>query len=309
MVDALTEGMVKKINNLIENKPCFKVEHADKVAFVHSSPATGNGHPLRSRHGKGNGGFHGHVMHGGRGNIGANYHSTRPPRIFGECLSGEMRLMKELVGNLNKINKANFGKMSLQIQKYFFMDLDKCMSILLDRCHIQNEFMPTFIRLMDDLMQAASPMDRANMQKDVDLFVSSFLNDKTYIKIGRMAGSDYNEYCEWVTRKKVTIGKHRTVLMMVAEGITDETDLHSYFCMLIEVLYTWGNDTNRDIEVIELVLDMIGEFFRLKDQAKKKFVGEWKNAIFDAYNDEELSSVLSIKCRFKLLNLIENRSR
>ena len=221
-----------------------------------------------------------------------------------------VRQRKEITACLNKLNADNFAKVSVQIERSFFMDLDGSMLLLLNRCHMQSDYLPQFVRLFHNLQEAATDGHRDDIQRIVDSFVNCFLTERAYGRLGTLESNknDYTAYCEWVKCKATTLGKHKTILAMMIHGLTDAMYIHSDFGTLVGAMYDWNDGEHDNIEVVELIIDMLSEFFHIKSCKQPPCrIDEWRRAMRSAYDDADLTASLTKKCRFKLLNIIEHR--
>lgn len=214
-------------------------------------------------------------------------------------ISPEIRAMRDLVSNLNKLNESNFSKISPHIHRSVSIDTSRCIPVLLDRCHKQSEYLPQFMRLFQSIGKDA-------FQTSMDDFVSSFMQERSYLGVGKIE-ADYNAYCDWHRRKATTIRKHRAILAMISHGLTEASDLHTYFGSLLEAMYNWFDEEDTEDEVLELVLDMLSEFFRIKNAEADRHVKSWRTALREAMCDPDITGSISIKCRFKMLNIVEGR--
>lgn len=236
-----------------------------------------------------------------------NYDHGRQPQP--QRVSAEIRAMRDLVSNLNKLNEANFTKVSIQIHQSFSVNIDESVTVLLDRCYLQCEYLPQFVKLFHSL-RASVDQETGVLKGALDNFVSRFVMDKSYLDIGKIgsATEDYSAYCSWTSRKSTTIRKHKAILAMISNGLTDTTDLHSYFGKLVDAMYKWfEDDMDSEEEVLELVIDMLSEFFRLHDDEADRHIKEWHHVMQSAFDDPELP--MSVKCRFKMMDILEPKRR
>jgi hypothetical protein len=269
-----------------------QLQNSDAAAGWDTYPPS-NDHPKRRhpKHGHHNHNHHHHHHHHN------NKFPTKPPSS--RNISPEVRAMRELVANLNKLNASNFAKVSLHIHRSVSFDTDRCIPVLLDRCHRQCEYLPQFMQLFQSIGKDA-------LQTPLDHFVSSFMEERSYLGVGKIE-ADYSAYCDWHRRKATTIRKHRAILAMMANGLTEASDLHSYFGSLLEAMYQWFDEDDTEDEVLELVLDMMAEFFRIENAEARRHVKTWRGAVQDALCDPDITEGISIKCRFKMMNIVEGR--
>jgi hypothetical protein len=292
--------VVQKVKEFITSRDCF-VENSAQSEFN----SHGHNHRRSERTPRQ------HTRHNTHGSNHASGHHSRggPPNIIKKEFSREARVVRELTSCFNKLNTANFEKVGQQIQRCFFMDISKSMDILLDRCAIQAGFLSIFIRLYECLLKNATDTQKIMMHESLNNHVQVFIDSRSFSSIGSMDAGGYSDYCDWVSRKKNIIGTHQLSLTVIRQGYVTCIDTHSYFCDLISALYEELDDFDtEDIgrqESVEIIIDLLREFFLIKDPHTLCFYPEWQAAIQDAYDDPDVKIVLPIKCQIKLLNVLE----
>ncbi len=303
-----------KLDRLYATRACFVPTVQPAAATVVEEPSSHRHHHNR-RHGG----------HGGR-HVPRDRERHHAPPVRSALLKDDHRprVERDIVATLNKVNGTNFDALRNHFLRAFAMDTDTCMQLLLDRCHLQVEYMPQYVGLVRYILDNTPECNRGFVRQRISDFVAGFIAGRCFSAVPppQAGGEDYDDYCQWVRMKRTILGKHKTVLRLLSEGLAaDAADMHSYFCSLISMLYDWRaaaakengeEDSGNGMETAEVLLDMLAEFFDAELRACAdvvKYLREWRDAISDAHGDEELQHVLNAKCRFKLLNILESREK
>ncbi len=294
------QSAIDKLNRLYATRACFVVAPSASAG----APPDEAGSHRRGRHGHG---------HGGRPRT-TGFGSSRPQHPQARSMLKVDRLPRverDIVATLNKVNDGNFEALRTHVLRAFAMDTDACMRLLLDRCHLQVEYMPQYVGLMQYILDNTQECNRDFVRRSLRDFVEGFIAGRSFSGLPMPdADEAYDDYCEWVRTKRMILGKHKTILRLLSEGMaSDAADLHSYFCSLIATLY---EEMHASAHTTEVLLDMLSEFFSAElvgCSDVRKYAREWNDAIADAYRDEAMSQALNIKCRFKLLNILEAESQ
>lgn len=292
---------VSKLDRLYATRACFVPSHQPAAAASDDPPHRHGSHSRR--HGGGSGGGH------------SRHHGGRPPPTRHALLKDDRRprVERDIVATLNKVNGTNFDALRNHLLRAFAMDTDTCMRLLLDRCHMQVEYMPQYVGLMRYILEHTPECNRSFVRQRVSDFVAGFIAGRCFSAVpAHQQSEEYGDYCDWVRMKRTILGKHKTILRLLSEGLaSDAADMHSYFCSLIATLYDWRSHIEEDgsgIETAEVLLDMLADFFDAELRACAdvvKYLREWRDAIKDAHRDADLHQALNAKCRFKLLNILD----
>jgi hypothetical protein len=300
--------IVDKLEHLLKTRECFTSPdtfppHGMVINGCGGVGGRGGAGPNLKR------GHHGHHPRGGHRGYGNNQQQQqravqhRPIRTD-RSLSKEARLSRELTGCCNKLNLGNFKRISAQIERCFHADTATSMAFLLSRCVLQSEFLTQYLSILRGLFETAEASQRDIMQSMLDTFAAEFVSEKPYLTVGSMNSNGYTGYCEWVARKKSILGRHRLVLGATCANLLAGTTLNDMFVNVHAALFDVA--ANDDIgegreEALELILDMLSEFFRLKLVDSKG----WKQRMVDAHLDGDLKKRMTVKCQVKLLNIVE----
>lgn len=308
--DGHASRILEKLEHLLKTRDCFT---SPDTYPPHGMILTGNGivagrggpNVKRGHHGHTRGGHRGY-MHQQPQQRGVQHRPIRTDR----SLSKEARLSRELTGCCNKLNLGNFKRISAQIERCFHADTATSMAFLMSRCEMQSEYLTQYLSILRGLFETAEATQRDIMQTMLDNFAADFISEKPYLSVGSMNSNGYTGYCEWVARKKGILGRHRLVLGATCAGLIATTSLNDIFAnmhaAIFDVAAAADDDEDGREEALELILDMLSEFFRLKlvDENERG----WKQRIVDAYMDADLRNRMTVKCRVKLLNMVEHSS-
>lgn len=300
------EGIKDRLDHLLGEYECFKItepprssapRHVD-TSFKDTKRSFGNVSPATPRTGR-------NVSH--RKPV---YASHRKPTTHQNFAAPHPRRPvtydRELKSTLNKLTRHNYGKLASSILNFKTdTNLDLLLASLLEKCYKQTCFLDLFVSLIVDLYANADDDAKACIDNTLAEFVETFMGSKNLLNFRmRSTNLDYEGFCDDMITRNNIVGKHRTVLALLAR-IMDEPSKKVYIRSMLGVLDTSLESETKRVDAhsdaYELILDLMMDFVvadgKMAKQVRDHFTS--RGMFFDT-----LPANISNRARFKIKDIL-----
>lgn len=203
--------------------------------------------------------------------------------------------MRTMTSALNKLSDSNFKTLKNGIIGAMLTSPDDATDAVLAKCFQEPSYLPLYTRLLSEAL-SASLSEESNAR--IRSRISEFAEDMRDMDLDHAVGvspnssEDYDGFCAWTKRKRILLGKNRTLTQFVRCGIVLVPSEQQYFDGLVSRLAGCGTD-----EHAELMLDMVADFVRVFPHPSK-----W-SAIKDAL--DRATTTGSARSRFKAMDVFQ----
>ncbi len=274
------EALVGRIRALLEGYACFN-EQAMAPPFPAPRP-----HPCkRYDH------FRRKMPPGARGNA----HGCHPPR--------RVQPERQLTALLNKISDSNFEKLSKGVLDVG-CSTEYVVASILAKCQKQPCFMNLYMRLLERVFKHTTAEMRDVVKGCVTRFLDASIENCAKDVAFTLDNEDYDDFCNNISLKANTLGKHKTVLALL---FSDEDALversvikaHTYFDALFDRAKVMGEKREKNNDLHELVLEMVLDCSRCGRE-------DWNAKMRAYFTNPTNTHAYSAKARFKVMDVFED---
>lgn len=284
----VSDKLVQKIKGLLDGYECFE----EQLRPAKDSSHAPNPPPHHTHHLKRYDNFrrrHHHTTHAKQRTV----------------LGGGSKNGRQLTSLLNKISARNFDKLVKQILVMSEVTpMHEIVEPILLKCHQQICFLDLYVQLLKGLFRASDDNGKKEIKESVGNYIDSVTNNNLDASSFSLQTRDYDDFCQNITYKATTIGKHKAVLAFLFLGEPDmismaESKAQNYFNVLFERARAIGEQEKetRNNDAHELVLEMLLDCLR--------FGRAWNDSLHEYFAHPDRTKTYSAKARFKLMDAMQ----
>lgn len=170
-----------------------------------------------------------------------NIIKTKTRRI----VSYQEKIQRETVAILNKINDSNFGVLCEKLLKLCDENsLETVVSMILKKCYMQEYYLHIYIKVFEMIHQKYDAKLLTFFNKFVGMIQEEIDNDLNSIVQNDV--DDYNNYCDFVMKKKVLVQKHKTLMHLYKRNWVN-LNIDMFFRKLVNLIETNTNTVMLDV--------------------------------------------------------------
>lgn len=273
------DALVGRIRSMLDGYACFN-EQAMAPPFSGPRP-----HPCkRYDH------FRRKMVPGGRTN--AHHH---PPRRV-------QQPERQLTALLNKISDSNFDKLSKSVLEVG-CPTEYIVASILAKCQKQPCFMNLYVRLLERVFQHTTSEMRGVVKECVTKFLDASIEHCAKDIAFTLDNEDYDDFCNNISLKANTLGKHKTVLALLFsddDALVERSIIkaHDYFDALFSRAKVMGEKGERNNDLHELVLEMVLDCSRCGRE-------DWNAKMKAYFTNPTNTRAYSAKARFKVMDVFD----
>jgi hypothetical protein len=302
--------VVDKIRALLDAYECFK------APSVTDPPSRPSYHHAGGFHHHNNNNNNNHHHQGGGGGINTNRRSVRSSHHHGHghghhghhpsiltkrtVIGGDPdKNVRRVKACLNKITHDNYPKMRKAIQAVVDEDgVEPTVALVLEKCYTQTCFLDLFVCLLCDIHADACRAHQQALRAALEAFVGDYLDRREFMAYKVKPSTTYDDFCESVLHRTTLVGKHKTILALFEQILSDDARLReSYLSAMFGAFAAFP--AGESMEIYELLLDLMQEVVR----TDRAYAGKVR-AYFEA-EDARASAARSNKARYKIMDLME----
>jgi hypothetical protein len=290
-----TDPVVKKISALLDAFPCFLPSFKEKNATAFHHTHTSSSHksqPAFGHKSKNHRKSHKHHEH-----LGNDSSMRKPIIVNARHKSNNERFTTAL---LNKLSRRNYATITQQILKFIDPDtINNFVSGVLDKCQKQSVFLELYINVLYDIYQKSDNVNKVVINTILMQYIDEFMSNCKFVDY-QLNSPNYRKFCENMNSKKQIIGRHKTILALIAK-ILKNNMIDDYFNVMFNEIMLMDESANsvefeETHERHELLLDIMSDFVKA-DAKYKSFIQKYYNAHVGLLQN------YSTKARFKVMDI------
>jgi hypothetical protein len=292
-LDCFNEAKFKQVTAAMKPRP--QVGHG---------PNHGQGHGPNQGHGQGQ--YNNNNHHNNNNNNSRSFFSSprevKAPRARIGIQSYHDKFMREITGNLNKINGSNMDAVFKRIEKIIDANnVNEVIGIVLTKACTNGTYMQHFISLLDKLDATYKGIVPGCIHDFADKFINTLV--PCFDQLALYDYEDYDQFCKFLKEKNTIMSTNKLVLVyMDKQHSNDDGDMtiiectpDLYFEKLVNMI-----DASQPVHLQDMLVQLLSDLFASKHGSSEHTCHQLAHIYHDS-----LEEFISTKSKFMFQDIMQ----